>query len=117
MIRPSLEDSTAAAIMTQVAQVIISDQTKKRKHVFPQSPLWKLLEDFMVKREAVQKKRAVWKIPDTGTLSCSYSQKKIGLHKADYREVHQVGTVRNQKLACYELAYSCCSQTEYFANA
>ena len=70
MIRPSLEDSTAAAIMTQVAQVIINDQTKKRKHVFPQSPLWKLLEDFIIKREAMQKKRVTKKISDTGTLSC-----------------------------------------------
>ena len=65
LVRPSLEDSTAATVMTQVAQVILSDHSKKRKHVFPQSPLWKLLEDFVIKREAGEKKRVTKQLSDT----------------------------------------------------
>ena len=50
LVRPSLEESSAAAIMTNVAEAILNDNTKKRKSVFPQSPLWLLLETYLVKK-------------------------------------------------------------------
>ena len=50
LVRPSLEESSAASIMTNVAEAVLNDNTRKRKSVFPQSPLWLLLETYLVKK-------------------------------------------------------------------
>ena len=50
LVRPTLEESAAASIMTNVAEAVLNDNTKKRKSVFPQSPLWLLLETYLVKK-------------------------------------------------------------------
>ena len=50
LLRPNLEELPAAMVMAQVAATFLNENSKKRIDLFKSSPLWKLLEDFLAKR-------------------------------------------------------------------
>lgn len=47
--RPNLEDLPAASTMAEVANAILAPVNSKKKAIFKNSPIWKLLEDFLDK--------------------------------------------------------------------
>ena len=54
LLRPNLEELPAALVMAQVAATFLTENSKKRINgLFKTSPLWKLLEDFLAKRNLV----------------------------------------------------------------
>ena len=46
------ERPLAATVMAQVAATFLNENSKKRVTLFKSSPLWKLLEDFLAKRNS-----------------------------------------------------------------
>ena len=50
LLRPNLEDLPAAQIMNTVAETFLNENSKKRISLYKDSPLWKLLEDYLTKR-------------------------------------------------------------------
>ena len=46
------ERPLAATVMAQVAATFLNENSKKRITLFKSSPLWKLLEDFLAKRNS-----------------------------------------------------------------
>ena len=60
LLRPNLEDLPAAEILAFVAENFLSEHNKKRMGVYKQSPLWRLLEDYLTKRRSKNASRKPW---------------------------------------------------------